>query len=187
MSKKRFTSGLDSVFSAEALHEPNIDESPWLADTTRGRGGVAEGRPKRRRAATRRPAKSFASDLDSLFAAASVVEAPRAQRVVATSVPAPGQAPGATPTPRRSSGVTGGLDALIRDTTGGAAMRQEAAAAKQETRVRKRVTFTYDRDRFAKLKAIARQDGAYLKDVISGLLNDYIQGYERQRGPVQPA
>ena len=186
LSKKRFTSGLDSVFSADALHEPNIDASPWLTETSVARGGAAEARPKRRRAASRRPGKSFASDLDSLFAAASAVEAPRARRVVATAVPSPVQEPDADPTPRRS-GVSGGLDALIRDTTNGAAIRRQEVEAAEAKSVRKRVTFTYDRDRFAKLKAIARQDGAYLKDVISGLLNDYIQRYERRQGPVEPA
>ena len=188
MSKKRFTSGLDSVFSADALHEPNIDDSPWLVETGPAHRGAADTRPKRRRAATRRPGKSFASDLDSLFAAASAVEGPRARRVAPTVVPSPTQDPrDAEPAPRRSAGVSGGLDALIRDTTGGVALRQQAARAAEAQGIRKRVTFTYDRDRFAKLKAIARQDGAYLKDVISGLLNDYIHGYERERGPVEPA
>lgn len=186
LSKKRFTSGLDSVFSADALHEPNIDASPWLAETGVTRAGApTEVRPKRRRAATRRPGKSFASDLDSLFAAASTVEAPRARRAVPTSVPSPVQESDAEPSPRRG-GVSGGLDALIRDTTNGAALRRQEVEATEAKSVRKRVTFTYDRDRFAKLKAIARQDGAYLKDVISTLLNDYIQRYERHQGPVEP-
>ena len=188
MSKKRFTSGLDSVFSAEAQYEPNIDESPWLVETSATAAAVAD-EPKARpeskagakRGAARRPGKSFTSDLDSLFAVASV-ERPRESAPAAEEVNAR-----VRNRPRRRVSAFTGLDGLIRDTTDGKALEQQARAEAENTAVRKRVTFTYDRDRFARLKSIARAEGAYLKDIISGLLNDYINSHERGGEGSDPA
>ena len=166
MSKKGFTSGLDSVFSAEAQFEPNIDDSPWLLDTTAAK-------PKSRaKSQTRKSGKSFTSDLETLFAAASV-ERPREETELSHQRP--------RTRARRPLAVVGGLDGLIRDTTNGVAQAQQEQAAREAADARKRVTFTYDRDRFARLKTIARQEGEYLKDIISGLLNEYISSYERER------
>ena len=185
MSKKQFTSGLDSVFSAEAQYEPNIDESPWLLETSVATKGNASKRRDSKGAAqsgkkrpARRPGKSFTSDLDSLFAAASV-EQPREAIPSDEDLGMRGRN-----RPRRRAKILSGLDSLIRDTTNGKILAQQQAAAAQETPVRKRVTFTYDRERFARLKSIARTEGAYLKDIISGLLNEYIQQYESERGPI---
>ena len=174
MSKKAFNSDLDSVFSPEAQYEPNIDSSPWLLRTgaletaTVPAGG---GRVPTARKSTR---KSFASDLDSLFVA-SVAERPREQK------PAEELAVRQRERPRRSLSVLAGLDALIRDTTDGRAIaKQEAREAEdRKVSVPKRVTFTYDRDQFARLKRIAREEGSYLKDIISGLLNDFVEKHPR--------
>ena len=184
MSRKKFTSGLDSVFSPEAQYEPNIDDSPWLLETSGAdTATLAKGRSNRTakpaaKRPSRRPGKSFTSDLDSLFAAASV-EQPREVAPSSEDLSTRGRS-----RPRRRVSMLSGLDSLIRDTTSGKQFAQEAAAAAEETFVRKRVTFTYDRDRFARLKTIARTEGAYLKDIISNLLNDYISQYEAERGPV---
>ncbi len=176
MSKKRFTSGLDSVFSPEAQYEPNIDESPWLLETSvKPEARRSSPEPKR---APRRPTKSFTSDLETLFAAASV-ERPREQTPAVEE-----QNARARNRPRRRVGMFTGLDNLIRDTTNGKAIEQQAVAAAEEVTQRKRVTFTYDRERFARLKHIARLENSYLKDIISGLLNDYISAYEVEQGPL---
>ena len=173
MSRKAFSSDLDSVFAPEAQYEPNIDNSPWLASTV-AEAAVAEP-PARPRAAPKRRStrKSFAPDLDSLFRAATA-ERPQVAR--------PAEDPGLRQRerPRRALRALAGIDALIRDTTDGKAIAQEDArqAEQRQVGVPKRVTFTYDRDRFARLKEIAREEGAYLKDIISGLLNDYIVAYD---------
>lgn len=181
MSRKKFTSGLDSVFSAEAQYEPNIDDSPWLVETS-APAAEAKREPRAttsaRKRPTRRTGKNFTSDLESLFATASMEQ---------TREPAPSAEDFNTrgrSRPRRRVSMLSGLDSLIRDTTDGKAAQQQAAAAAEDTLVRKRVTFTYDRDRFARLKQIARTEGSYLKDIISGLLNDYISSYETERGPI---
>lgn len=185
MSKKAFTSGLDSVFAVEAQYEPNLDASPWLAKTEAVEPAPEAERPRRARPSGERPrsarrsGKSFASDLESLFAAA-VNERPR-------EAPAPVEtfAQRERQRPRRQVSAFSGLDGLIRDTTGGTALAQRETELQEATSPRKRVTFTYDRDRFARLKSIAREEGHYLKDIISSLLNDYISAYDQDhRAPL---
>ncbi len=176
MSKKAFNSDLDHVFSAEAQHEPNIDNSPWLLRTAPASSTQVAARTAAIATApttARRPTKSFCSDLDAFFAESS---ADRGRQ------PTPAEDPSLRlrERPRRSLLPLSGLDGLIRDTTGGKVLEQQAKreAEEQAGLAAKRVTFTYDRDRFAMLKDIARQEGSYLKDIISGLLNDYVAKYK---------
>ncbi len=176
MSKKHFTSGLDSVFSEAAQYEPNIDNSPWLIETSEEEAkpkATAEARKAKATASTsaQRSGKSFTSDLESLFAAASV-ERPRE-----ATAPTEEMTNRTRHRPRRRMPAFSGLDGLIRDTTNGEVPR---AIEEDVPSVRKRVTFTYDRDRFSRLKSIARVEGNYLKDIISGLLNEYISNYEKE-------
>jgi len=122
---------------------------------------------------SRRSGKNFTSDLESLFASASV-ERPR------ETVKSPEEMSNRTRhRPRRRMATFAGLDGLIRDTTDG---KVPKLITEEATSVRKRVTFTYDRERFARLKSIARIEGNYLKDIISNLLNDYINEYEKDAG-----
>lgn len=168
MSRKAFTSDLDSVFAPGAQHEPNIDASPWLLETAAAESAPVD-RPIARKTNPRRHRKTFAADLDSLFAA---VPDERPRETTALDDLSVRQ----RERPRRALGSLAGIDALIRDTTDGRAIAQEDARLAEAKRigVPKRVTFTYDRDQFARLKRIAREEGAYLKDIISGLLNDYL-------------
>ena len=172
VSRKAFSSDLDTVFSPGAQHEPNIDRSPWLLRT--GATASPANPTSTRTPATRRPGKSFASDLDAFFAESTAERARDPAR--AEGAPTDELNTRLRERPRRALQPLGGLDSLIRDTTGGRAPEQQARreAEEQAPAAPKRVTFTYDRDRFALLKQIAREEGSYLKDIISGLLNDYI-------------
>lgn len=170
MSKKLFSSGLESVFTEEAQYEPNIDDSPWLLETS-----VVEAPRRTTKSGStvaRKPSKSFTSDLESLFAVAAV-ERPREASPQGEELAARNRN-----RPRRRVGVLTGLDSLIRDTTNGKALEKQALAESEDNGIRKRVTFTYDREKFSLLKSIARSEGSYLKDIISSLLNDYIAQYE---------
>ena len=181
MSRKAFSSDLDSVFAPGAQYEPNIDASPWLAETATAvappDAAPAPKNPRARKAAARRNRKTFTSDLESLFAAP---ERP------AAAAPAPKPLDDLNvrqrDRPRRGIALLGGIDSLIRDTTDGRAiaLEDERLAEARKAGVPKRVTFTYDRDQFARLKEIAREEGAYLKDIISGLLNDYLEDRQRK-------
>ena len=178
MSRKAFSSDLDSVFAPGAQYEPNIDASPWLLETTAVAPELATAPAEAKRAPAaktkRRARKSFGADLDSLFA-----DAPAAQAAPREEAPArPDLNVRQRELPRRSISRLSGIDALIRDTTDGRAIAAEDArlAEARKPGVAKRVTFTYDRDQFARLKQIAREEGAYLKDIIAGLLNDYLDG-----------
>ena len=178
MSRKAFCSDLDSVFAPGAQYEPNIDASPWLLETAAAASPEPAPATTARPSAAktkRRPRKSFGADLDSVFA-----DAPAAEQSPREEPPArPDLSVRQRELPRRSIARLSGIDALIRDTTDGRAIAAEDArlAEARKPGVAKRVTFTYDRDQFARLKQIAREEGAYLKDIIAGLLNDYLDGH----------
>lgn len=174
MSKKIFSSGLESVFSEEAQYEPNIDDSPWLLETS-----IVEAPRRTTKSVStvaRRPSKSFTSDLESLFAVAAIEQRPRDS----ASQQSDDLMSRGRNRPRKRVGVLSGLDSLIRDTTNGKEMAKQEQEEAEDSSIRKRVTFTYDRERFAQLKLIARNEGAYLKDIISNLLNEYISKYETE-------
>ena len=174
VSRKQFHTGLDSLFNEEAELESNFDNSPLLVTqpaTARQRNED----PKESRSSARKPSKSFTPDLEGLFST-----------VVSERQVAAGQAEDFHTRMREKRRgpipVLSGLDALIRDTSNGQVLeeKQQREAEQELHPDRKRVTFTYDRRRFEKLKAIARAEGAYLKDIIADLLNDYIKENDRK-------
>ena len=162
MSKKRFKDGLESLFGAPAPE----DERVLIVQQHEERADRAAARKKKGRSR-----KNFTSDLDSLFAES--VAAP------AEPTPAPAPSPRRAAAQQRRAATTvppTGLDALIRRTT---EERLEAT-----DRERKRLTLTLDRKKVMKLKTIARQEKAYLRDIVGDLVEDYINNYERRHGSV---
>jgi len=69
-----------------------------------------------------------------------------------------------------------GLDALIRQTI------DIQDLEKEEQRGIRRLTVAVDREKLDKLKAIARMENAYLKDLLLELIDDYINEYADQKG-----
>ena len=69
-----------------------------------------------------------------------------------------------------------GLDALIRQTI------DIQALEKEEQSGIKRLTVAVDRSKLEKLKTIARMENAYLKDLLVGLIDEYIEEYKQQKG-----
>lgn len=164
MSKKRFTSGLESIFddAAEAI----LTESVALVDN------VPLSAQPVKRVKARGSSKDFSSDLDSLLEEALRDDSEETARSGAGSS-APGKKNATKPlSPRAQSG----LDALIRQTI------QFSIEEQEDSPAIKRVTFTVDKNKLDKLKMIARVEKAYLKDILSKIVAEYIREYEQQKG-----
>jgi len=154
MSKKTFSEGLDDLFS----------------DAQGGQAAVAE-RPAERRSGH----KNFMSDLDSLLQEALEESLERfdANQPDTTTPSGKTKATGANISYRAPMS---GLDALIRQTID----VQEITT--DETSGKKRLTVTVDRSKLEKLKAIARLENAYMKDLLVHLIDEYIEEYTQQKG-----
>jgi hypothetical protein len=158
MSKKRFSSGLDDLFSeafAAAMTE---------------RSAVEKVSSPERRVSSH---KNFLSDLDNLLQEAleesmEKYESNQPHTVAASSK--------SKSNPISGSMDSGGLDALIRQTVDIQELSTDEASGK------KRLTVAVDRSKLEKLKAIAKLENSYLKDLLIGVLDEYIEEYAQQKG-----
>lgn len=156
MSKKRFSKGLDDLFSSSP---PN--QGPWLGETFSA--PAAERKPSH---------KSFATDLDALLQEAldESLERHEASQADAPTTSAKSKSSAAT------SPTHTGLDALIRQTID---LREFTA---DENTSKKRLTVAVDKPKLEKLKVIARLENAYLKDLLVALIDEYIEEYMQEKG-----
>lgn len=159
MSKKRFSEGLDDLFS----------DSKSSVGTLFGNPNAAPAPTPERRSSH----KNFMSDLDSLIQEAleesfEHQEANRSDDALPSSK--------SKSTARETSSVLPhGLDSLIRQTID----IQEASP--DETTGKRRLTVSVDKTKVEQLKAIARLEKSYLKDLLVGLIDDYIAEYTSQK------
>lgn len=153
MSKKTFSEGLDDLFNN--AHE--------------GEAAVAQ-RPERRSGH-----KNFMSDLDSLLQEA-LEESLERYDANQPDTTTPSGKTKATSAATSFRAPMSGLDALIRQTID----VQEIAT--DETSGKKRLTVTVDRTKLEKLKAIARLENSYMKDLLVHLIDEYIEEYTQQKG-----
>ena len=152
MSKKKFSEGLDDLFK-----ETPATEEAWehVSDT-----------PARERKAG---SKNFMHDLDELFHEA-LDEPGSASAELAGTPSTKSKSTAAT-----RSTVTG-LDALIRQTIDVREIQSDEASGK------KRLTVAIDKEKVRQIKAIARLENAYLKDLMAEVIEKYIQEYTRDKG-----
>ena len=167
MSKKRFSSGLDSLFDS-----PRDEQIVQSATATQAPPPSASELEAEVKAVVmkRTTTKNFTSDLDSLFQDAFT----EALEEKADKL-------------RRSSGLDdpfeskrntykkplAGLDALIRETIDTSLMGLEHAPIK-------RFTIMFENKKIEKLKNIAKQERAFVKDLVGDVLSEFIENYERQ-------
>ncbi len=158
MSKKRFSEGLDDLFS----------------DTHAGHGALFGGDTAASRVQERKSAhKNFMSDLDSLLQEALEESLEKYEA---------SQPDAATPSGKSKSGTSAyrapvsGLDALIRQTVDIQEITSDEVSGK------KRLTVAVDKSKLEKLKAIARLENAYMKDLLVNLIDEYIEDYRQQKG-----
>ncbi|MEZ4935494.1 MAG: hypothetical protein R2788_25590 [Saprospiraceae bacterium] len=166
MSKKKFTDGLESLFSTDTkdvsgkgtafLRAPadEVDSATVLA----------------RRSSSR---KNFTTDLDSLLEEAlqESFDEKMAQREKDKGVDK-------SKYQNQARRPMTGLDMLIRRTVESSDLEQ---SIREGT---KRLTVTFDKSKINKLKKIARMEKAYLKDILGELVEEYIQRYEQEKGGI---
>lgn len=156
MAKKKFTSGLESVFGdTSEAYVPGADVLSPLKK---------KGRKTKTKKARRSTSKNFTSDLDSLF------ESALDDAVVESRSDTTGRRAKAFKKRMKKPSITG-LDALIRSTV-------EDNYEEFVPKELKRVTFTTRKEYVLKLKQIARQENKYIKDILGKLLEGYLKEYE---------
>lgn len=161
MSKKRFSEGLDDLFS----------------DTHSGHGALFGGgdtvaaRPPERKSAH----KNFMSDLDALLHEALEESLEKYEANQPDSATPSGKSKTATGASVSRNQVSG-LDALIRQTID----VQEITT--DENSGKKRLTVAVDKSKLDKFKTIARLENAYMKDLLVSLIDGYIEEYTNQKG-----
>lgn len=161
MAKKKFTAGLESVFDIGM--EEKFEEGKGFNNV------VEKEAPKRSKRRSSR--KNFTSNLDSLFQEALEESV---QEHVQKAQKKPSFKERKEKSNARIKRTLSGLDALIRQTTDG---NINLEISKKETST-KRVTFTLNKARFSKLKEIAREEKAFIKDIMGDLIAQYIKKYE---------
>ena len=159
MAKKKFKDGLESLF-LDTREESASQKTPLLFD-------AEPETPKKGR--TSSSGKHFSDDLEIFFQEAlrDSIQDELAGR--------PGQQL-KSPRTRPSAKPKDGLDALIRATieTSDLDLRYDNA--------KKRITISFDQKQIDKLKRIARLEKTLLKDMIAGVVAEYIRDYERNKG-----
>jgi hypothetical protein len=159
MSKKRFSEGLDDLFSDNKASVGGLfaEETAVAAPATERRGGH----------------KNFMSDLDNLLQEAleeSLEKYESGQnnpKSLGNKSKSAAQGAGAA--------LPHGLDALIRQTIDVQEIMTDEATGKR------RLTVAVDKTKIEKLKTIARLENAYMKDLLVGLIDEYINRYAQQK------
>ena len=118
----------------------------------------------------RRTSKNFTSDLDSLFQEAftEAVEEKLDKMKRDSGLQDPFAAD-----ERVYKKPLSGLDALIRQTV-------DASLASLDHAAVKRLTILFENQKIEKLKTIAKQERAFVKDLVSGVLSEFIENYEKK-------
>lgn len=134
-----------------------------------------EAQPPRKSQPTRRqkprPAssKSFSSDLNSLFND-SIVESVQERVKQIKQQPKKGSSEDAQKEQKKKPR---GLDLLIRQTV-------ESSKVDISRGPRRRITFLFEEDKIKRLKDIAQDKRAYIKDIIGDIVSEYIEEYEKE-------
>ena len=160
MSKKKFSSGLDELFAD--LHDSSVGGS--VSEIT------VRHSPDRKAPAV----KSFANDLDALLQDAMEESLSRMDQRENAGMESGSKTKTKLSTSSQQSFA--GLDALIRQTIDVQELTQEENAGVR------RLTVAVDRTKLDKLKTIARLENAYLKDLLTELIDEYIQEYTSEKG-----
>ncbi len=159
MAKKRFSEGLHDLFSDAAAEANSSVFSPVE-------------RPAQERKLS---GKNFMTDLDALLQEALEETMEKYESNQPDSIAA-GNAKNRQAIGNLPSASSNGLDALIRQTIDFQEINTDESTGK------KRLTVTVDRSKLDRLKAIARLENAYLKDLLLEVIDRYINEYSLKKG-----
>ena len=163
MAKKRFTGD----FTDALFEEPQTQAAAAMPPSV---SRVVETDVPASVILPRRTSKNFTSDLDSLFQEAftEAVEEKLDKMKRDSGLQDPFAAD-----ERAYKKPLSGLDALIRQTV-------DASLASLDHAAVKRLTILFENQKIEKLKNIAKQERSFVKDLVSGVLSDFIENYERK-------
>jgi len=156
--KKGFSAGLHDLFS------DNTSAQSSLFGVEERRAPVTSGKLS---------VKNFLSDIDTFLQEALEESMEKYEANQPDSV-TPSAKTKATAIPPRK--LPSGLDALIRQTIDVQEINADEAAGK------KRLTVSVDRTKLEQLRVIARLENSYLKDLITQVIDGYINDYKQDKG-----
>jgi hypothetical protein len=159
MSKKKFTDGIDDIFSSTLVDQ----DSQEFVDKT------SNSMQARRQASTH---KTFVTNLDSLLS--EISDDSFFSDTRSESKNNSGKSKASQETNGYRAPVTG-LDALIRQTL-------TFVEGEDDETAKKRISVIVDKIKLERLKSIARMEGAFMKDIISQLIESYIHSYTKEKG-----
>jgi len=164
MSKKKFKEGLESLFQ----EEPPVEKEPTATAAERRKAKSSEPTDDKKE----RPSggKNFTDDLQSFLQTAFEESYDRQTK----ARPAKKET-FSSEIKKRHAKPMSGLDALIRATV-------EPSRIKTGAKSTRRLTVAFDEQKLEKLKKIARMEKAYLRDIIDGIVAEYIRTYEQDKG-----
>ncbi len=158
MSKKRFSEGLDDLFSDNKANVGGLfgNDTAFVAAPVERRSGH----------------KNFMSDLDNLLHEAMEESFEKLEHAHSDDGIASNKSKSSTREMRSS--LPHGLDALIRETID----IQEIAT--DESTGKRRLTVAVDKSKVEQLKSIAKLENAYMKDLLVALIDAYIEDYNKK-------
>jgi hypothetical protein len=161
MSKKKFTSGMDDIFagSSQQSAEREVMTNDYQSAPTMERKAGS---------------KRFVTTLDSLLA--EISDDPFFSEPQNQSQARPGKSKTSQNSGYRAP-VTG-LDALIRQTL----LPIDGGTGEMDDETKRRISVIVDKSKLDRLKTIARMEGAFMKDIISDLIETYVHKYVKEKG-----
>jgi hypothetical protein len=168
VAKKKFSSDFDSIFDGAENEPVKITNEDIAADLPTAPAAS----PVLNKKATM---KNFTSDLDALFRDAMTEAVEERVTKIKRSV-------GIEDDPFEESArlfkkPLSGLDALIRQTMDTSLAGMEHAAVK-------RITLLFESAKIDKLKNIAKLERAFMKDLVQGVISEFIVDYEKRKGAI---
>ena len=169
MSKKKFSSGFDSLFdNPEEAQEQVVEMNPSVFGAQNAYVKAESTTVVTRKASS----KNFTSDLDSLFSEAFTEAVEEKVEKLRRSA---GLEDPFEDNKRSYKQSLSGLDALIRST-------MDTSLAGFEHAAIKRLTIFFENYKVDKLKSIAKSERSFVKDLVNGVLTEYISNYEKKAG-----
>lgn len=155
MAKKRFKAGMESLF------EENSDPKELKQDTAASPEKKAE-----ENATEKNSGKGFRNDLKAFLQEA--FEESLEQHLE--------QKEKGNLSKKKTAKPKGGLDALLRSTI-------EPSKMRLQNKPVRRLTISFDEEKLAKLRQIARKERTYLKDIIDEIVGEFLESYESDNTP----
>jgi hypothetical protein len=152
MAKKRFKAGMESLFE-ESPEEQLKNEATMSSKKT------VEDAQKRKPSG-----KGFRADLKS-FLQEAFEESLEQQLEQKDKKREPAR--------KKTAKPKAGLDALLRSTIEPSKMRLENKSVR-------RLTISFDEEKLAKLKKIARKERTFLKDIIDEIVGEFLEAYDEE-------